>query len=112
MNSPPTPSAFMRDDRREFNRKKLQAELGIEWGSGTLTAAVRDIGPHGLFIELAPPLWVGAKFHGRLMVNPVVRLDCTVRRVEPGGGIAVSFEFEEENGRAQLAALLNALPNV
>ena len=77
-----------------------------------MTAAVRDIGPDGLFIELAPPLWVGATFHGRLMVNPVVQLYCTVGRVEPGGGIAVSFEFQEESGSAQLAALLNALPNV
>jgi hypothetical protein len=112
MNSQPTSSASTEGDRRDFHRRKLQADLEIEWGSATLIAAVRDIGPHGLFVELKPPLWVGAAFHARLIVNPVLPLDCTVRRVEPGGGIALSFELLDESGKAQLEALLAALPHV
>ncbi len=80
-------------ERREFHRRKFQGTLEIEWGSATLTGTVQDIGPQGLFIELAPPLWVGATFRSRLKLNPVLLLNCTVRRVEPGRGIAVTFEL-------------------
>ena len=66
--------------------------MEIEWGAAVLTGIVRDIGPRGLFVELTPPLWVGAAFRARLIVNPVLLLDCTVVRVEPGKGIAVVFE--------------------
>jgi hypothetical protein len=110
MNTEPMPNVPPPNERREFYRRKFRADLEIEWGSATLIGIVRDIGPRGLFIELTPPLWVGAAFHARLIVNPVLHLDCTVRRVEPGGGIAVSFEVSEENGKAQLEALLSALP--
>jgi hypothetical protein len=112
MTSQPMSSMSRDAERREFHRRKLQSTLEIEWGSATLTATVRDIGPHGLFVELTPPLWVGATFHARLIVNPVLLLDCTVRRVEPGGGIAISFVLPEESGKAQLEALLAALPRV
>jgi hypothetical protein len=104
--------AFPPNDRREFHRRKLQAEIEIEWGSATLTASVRDIGPAGLFVELTPPLWVGATFHARLLLDPVLQLDCTVRRVEPNSGFAVSFEPLGERGKAQLQSLLAALPHV
>ena len=106
------PDAIPEGDRREFNRRKLQAEIEIEWGSVTLTASVRDIGPHGLFVELTPPLWVGAAFRARLMLNPILQLDCTVRRIEPNCGFAVSFEPLGERGNAQLQSLLAALPQV
>ena len=104
--------AIPQSDRREFNRRKLQAEIEIDWGSATLTATVRDIGPSGLFVELTPPLWVGAAFHARLLLNPTLHLNCTVRRVEPNSGFAVSFELLEESGKAQLHSLLAALPQV
>jgi hypothetical protein len=110
MTTEPLPNAPDRSERREFYRRKLKADLEIEWGSATLIGLVRDIGPRGLFVELTPPLWVGAAFRARLILNPVLHLDCTVRRVEPGGGIAVSFEVPEENDKAQLEALLAALP--
>ena len=83
MTSQPMPGASTRSERRQFHRRNLRAGLEIEWGSATLTATVRDIGPRGLFVELTPPLWVGAAFRARLIVNPVLQLDCTVRRVEP-----------------------------
>jgi len=104
--------AIPQSDRREFNRRKLQAEIEIEWGSATLTASVRDIGPSGLFVELTPTLWVGAAFRARLLLDPILQLDCTVRRVEPNSGFAVSFELLEEGGTVQLRSLLAALPQI
>jgi hypothetical protein len=58
------------------------------------------------------PLWVGAAFRARLILNPVLLLDCTVGRVEPGMGVAVVFEISEESGKAQMEALLVSLPAV
>jgi hypothetical protein len=112
MNTQAVGGGFTGSERREFHRKRLRANLEIEWGSATLNGMVRDIGPQGLFVEIKPPLWVGAAFLARLIVNPVLVLNCTVRRVEPGSGIAVSFAVPEESGKAQLAALIEALPEV
>jgi len=63
-------------------------------------------------VELTPPLWIGASFRGRLILNPILLLDCTVARVEPGKGIGVVFEVAEEKGKAQLESLLASLPAV
>ena len=108
----PPVNAPAQTERRQFNRRKLMETLEIEWGSSILTGLVRDIGPQGLFVELTPPLWVGATFFARLVTDPPLRLNCTVRRVEPGKGIAVSFELPEQNGKAQLERLLAQLPMV
>ena len=101
-----------RTERRQFHRRKFRGKLEIEWGSAILTGDIRDIGPGGLFVELTPPLWMGAAFRARLVLNPVLLLNCTVARVEPGVGIAVVFEVAEESGRAQLEALLLSLPSL
>jgi len=112
MNTQAVTGGFSGSERRQFHRKRLRANLEIEWGSATLNGMVRDIGPQGLFVEIKPPLWVGAAFLARLIVNPVMVLDCTVRRVEPGRGIAVSFAVTEESVKAQLMSLLEALPQL
>jgi hypothetical protein len=96
-------------ERRDFQRRKFRGNLEIEWGSAILKGTVRDIGPRGLFVELLPPLWIGAAFRARLNLNPELWLECTVARVEPGAGIGVTFEVREESGRAQLEALLMSL---
>ena len=96
-------------ERRQFHRRKFRGKLEMEWGSSILTGEVRDIGPCGLFVEVTPPLWVGARFRARLILNPVLLLDCVVARVEPGTGFAVVFEAVEERGKAQLEALLLSL---
>jgi hypothetical protein len=111
MTEPPV-NAHVETERREFNRRKFSGTIEIEWGSTTLTGLVRDVGPKGMFIELSPPLWVGATFFARLVVEPPLQLNCTVRRVEPGTGIAVTFELPEESGKAQLEKLLAQLPKV
>jgi hypothetical protein len=97
-------------ERRHAQRRKYRGNIEIDWGSAVLGANVRDIGPGGLFAELVPPLWVGATFHARLLMNPVLLLECTVARVEPAGGIAVTFKISEHSGVAQLESLLQSLP--
>jgi hypothetical protein len=97
-------------ERREFYRRKFMATLEIEWGSSTLTGVVRDIGPRGLFALLMPPLWIGAAFSARLMLNPPISLNCMVTRVEPGSGIGIKFDLTDEVSKAQLQELLDKLP--
>jgi hypothetical protein len=96
-------------ERRNFQRKKFRGTLEMEWGSAILTGEIRDIGPRGLFVELTDPLWLGARFRARLIVDPTLLLDGTVHRVEPGRGMAVIFEVAEESGKAQLESLLMSL---
>jgi hypothetical protein len=110
MATEPLESASDSPDRRRFQRLKFQGKIEIEWGSATLTGTVRDICADGMFIELMPPLWMGAAFSARLAVTPILQMHCTVRRVDPGRGIAVTFEVPEESGKAQLGTLLAALP--
>jgi hypothetical protein len=74
-----------------------------------LTGSVRDIGARGLFVELIPPLWIGARFRASLAVNPALLLHCTVVRVEPSAGMAVIYEVPEESGKAQLEKILVGL---
>jgi PilZ domain len=110
MTTRPVDEGEAKSERRHFQRKKFSAKLEMEWGSAILTGDVRDIGPRGLFVELNPPLWVGARFLARLNVNPVLLLNCTVARVEAGTGIAVVFEVAEDSGKSQLESLLVSLP--
>jgi hypothetical protein len=110
MTSIPPASASTGAERREFHRRELREVLEIEWGSSTLIGMVRDIDPQGLFVELMPPLWLGATFAARLMLNPILHLNCTVRRIEPKKGNAVTFDLPEASGREQLELLLAALP--
>ncbi len=109
MNSQPIENLPVKTERRSFQRRKFRGTLEIEWGAAVLKGTLRDIGPRGLFVELAPPLWVGAAFHARLNVTPALSLNCTVARVEPGTGFAVVFDVREESGKAQLEALLVSL---
>jgi hypothetical protein len=110
MNTRPLEEVSTKSERRDFQRKKFHGKLEIEWGSAILDGVVRDIGPRGLFAELSPPLWVGARFRATLIVKPALLLDCTVARVEAATGIAVVFAVAEESGKAQLEALLVSLP--
>jgi hypothetical protein len=109
MTTQPLEDVAAKSERRNFQRRKFRGKLEVEWGSAILTGEVRDIGPRGLFVEMTPPLWVGARFRARLILNPVLPMNCIVARVEPGTGIAVVFEVAEESGKAQLEALLVSL---
>jgi hypothetical protein len=110
MNIEPLAGTPTEKERRQSQRRKFRGKIEIEWGSEILIGTVCDIGPQGLFIEMVPPLWVGATFIARIILNPILSLVCTVRRVEPGKGNGVEFDIPEDRGKAQLEALLVDLP--
>jgi hypothetical protein len=112
MTTQPSDPAVTTQERRHAQRRKYRGNIEIDWGSNVLEANVRDIGPGGLFAELMPPLWVGATFNARLLVDPVLLLQCTVARVDPAQGIAVIFRVTEDRGKVQLESLLQSLPTV
>jgi hypothetical protein len=83
-------------ERRWAQRYSFRADLDIEWGSAVLRANTRDVSASGMFIESADPLWIGAGFSASLQLEHPVRVDCRVRRIEPGLGMGVSVSFPQE----------------
>lgn len=110
MDTQPPRERVARAERREFQRKKFEGKLELEWGSAILSGTIRDIGPRGLFVEMTPPLWLGARFRARLVLEPELWLDCRVVRIEPLSGNAAVFEVPEESAKERLHALLTSLP--
>ncbi len=85
-----------RYERRRAPRYEFCAGLEIEWGSAVLRGQTRDVSASGMFIESPDPLWVGAGFIARLMHPYPLKLDCFVKRVEPGRGMGVSVKVTED----------------
>jgi len=83
-------------ERRWAPRYAFRTQLEIEWGSAVLRANTRDVSASGMFIESADPLWIGAGFSASLQLDHPLRVDCRVRRVEPGLGMGVSLSFPQE----------------
>jgi hypothetical protein len=79
------------EERRFAARYQLDADVGIEWGSSTLMARLRDIGETGMFVVLSNPLWLNASFTAELRTEPPITFDCKVRRVEPGAGMGIEI---------------------
>jgi hypothetical protein len=88
-----------RTERRKAPRFRYQAPVEIEWGSARLRARTRDISASGMFLEAEDVLWVGAGFRARLTTERPVYLECSVRRVEPGRGMGVTVELQDEHNR-------------
>ncbi len=101
--------AAARDERRRSPRYPFEGVLRIEWGSLLLEGIVRDISAEGMLVEIADPLWLGASFAAELGLDTPLRVDCVVRRVEPGQGMGVALVVPEEADRVRLEALLAAL---
>ena len=90
-------------------RFKFSAPLEFQWGSIIIQASVCDISANGMFIETANPLWIGATFSANLMLNPSLKIDCTVSRIDPHRGMAVQVAFacpESNRGFMQLVEKL------
>ena len=104
-------STSRRLERRWAPRYVFRAELEIEWGSAVLHASTRDVSANGIFIESPDTLWVGAGFSARLALGNPVKLDCSVRRVEPGRGMAVAVTVPEQDHQQQYQNLLASLSN-
>src|ERR1700722_13041756 len=94
-----------RSERRWAPRFDYRTDLEIEWGSAVLRARTRDISSNGMFIESTDPLWVGAGFTAHIGADRPVKVDCFVKRVEPGLGMGVSVNVPEEH-RQRFADLL------
>jgi PilZ domain len=90
-------------------RYSFRADLEIEWGSAVLRASTRDISSSGMFIESNDTLWIGAGFSARLNLDQPVRVDCSVKRVEPGRGMGVSVTVSESQHQERYQALLSTL---
>jgi hypothetical protein len=96
-------------ERRWAPRYSFRADLEIEWGSAVLRGSTRDISASGMFIEAVDPLWVGAGFTARLNLNQPVRIDCFVKRIEPGLGMGVSVAVPESESQKLFHDLLSSL---
>jgi len=62
-----------------------------------------------MFIEAVDPLWVGAGFTARLTLDRPVKLDCFVKRIEPGRGMGVSVAVSESESQKLFQDLLSSL---
>jgi len=96
-------------ERRWAPRYSFRADLEIEWGSAVLRGNTRDISANGMFIEAVDPLWLGAGFTARLALNRPVKLDCFVKRIEPGRGMGVSMAVSESESQKLFEDLLSSL---
>lgn len=96
-------------ERRRVPRKKCDIGIEIEWGAAKLKGRIREISMEAFFVELDQPLWVGAKFAALLDFSQSVRLECVVKRVEPGRGMAVSFSSADLGPAAIVSLVENPL---
>ena len=94
---------------RRAPRFAFRADLEIEWGSALLRGSTRDISSNGMFIESSDPLWVGAGFTAHLALERPVKLECSVKRIEPGRGMGVSVTVREEQHEKRYQDLLASL---
>jgi hypothetical protein len=96
-------------ERRWAPRYSFRADLEIEWGSAVLPGKTRDISANGMFIEAADTLWIGAGFTARLNLDRPVKMDCFVKRVEPGLGMGVAVALAESENQKYYQQLLDSL---
>jgi len=101
-----------RSERRWAPRYSFRANLEIEWGSAVLRASTRDISSNGMFIESPDPLWIGAGFTAHLVLDRPVKVDCSVKRIEPGRGMGVSVTVSESQHEQRYQDLLASLSNI
>jgi hypothetical protein len=96
-------------ERRWARRYAFRADLEIEWGSALLRGSTRDISSNGMFIESNDPLWVGAGFTAHLALERPLKLDCFVKRIEPGRGMGVAVTMRDEQHEKRYQNLLASL---
>jgi len=96
-------------ERRWAPRFAFRAGLEIEWGSALLRAFTSNISANGMFIESSDPLWIGGGFTAQLGLDRPLRVDCFVKRVEPGRGMGVAVTLAEETQQERYKELLHSL---
>ena len=98
-----------RSERRWAPRYPFRADLEIEWGSTILRGSTRDISSSGMFIESVEPLWIGAGFTARLVLDQPLKLECFVKRIEPGRGMGVAVIASETQNQQRYRELVGSL---
>jgi len=96
-------------ERRWAPRYSFRADLEIEWGSAILRGSTRDISASGMFIEFGDPLWIGAGFTARLVLPQPVKVECSVKRIEPGRGMGVAVTVAEAQHQQLYHELIGSL---
>jgi hypothetical protein len=90
-------------------RHLYSTAVEIGWGAEVLKGVTRDIGETGMFIETDRPLWLRAEFTARVHLGELIEVDCIVRRVEPGIGMAVQFKDLPEAEKEQIETFIRKL---
>jgi hypothetical protein len=101
--------SLRRLERRWAPRYAFRAGLEIEWGSAILRASTRDVSANGMFIESPDTLWVGAGFTAHLGLDDPVKVNCSVKRIEPGLGMGVAVTHSESQYEKRYHDLLSSL---
>jgi hypothetical protein len=90
--SEPQPGAAQPQvERRHLRRLKCDFRIEIEWGAAVLQGHVSEMNKDSMFVELDPPLWIGATFAALLALDAPLKLECVVRRVDPRRGMGLGF---------------------
>lgn len=100
-------------ERRWAPRYSFRAKLEIEWGSAILRGSTRDVSSNGMFIKSPDTLWVGADFTAKMALDEPIKVDCFVKRIEPGRGMGVTAvvpESHDQRRYQELLALLCSAP--
>jgi len=98
-----------RVERRWAPRYEFRAQLEMEWGSAVLRGSTRDVSANGFFIESPDTLWAGAGFTARLGLSEPLRVDCSVKRIEPGRGMGVAVTLPDQQHQERYQQLLSTL---
>jgi len=96
-------------ERRKTPRYPIRADVAIEWGSQVLKVSISDISLSGMFINTSDPLWLGAEFSARVLLEDPVEVHCAVRRVVPRQGMGVEFLNLADSSRGKLERLFTQL---
>lgn len=96
-------------ERRRHPRIPFQKPIEIEWGSTTLQTTTGDLSVGGMFVHMPDPLWVGAGFSAKVLLDEPLQVDCVVRRVVPRTGIGVEFKRVDHDLHDRLKDLVTTL---
>lgn len=80
--------------------------MKITWGQVAMEANLRDISSSGMYLETHEPLWARAQFSAHLMLPEAIRVECVVRRVDPGKGMVVEFTDVTQEAKMNLQHLI------
>ena len=71
-----------------------------------MDATLRDISASGMYLLTHEPLWARAQFSAHLMLPEAIRVECVVRRVDPGKGMVVEFTDVTQEAKMNLQHLI------